>query len=213
MERPIYTVSGLTPVLAPVIVEEAGGGVMQKVIWLLVILSCSGIGFIGVQIVRGKGRLALISTVVLGIFLVLYDSYLEEETDRGIARHIYCFAFPCRPHQDQTHTDPNLARDQGGVAPPATPLANADNSVVANAFDTSPDSSTMATPDKTAAVADDGDNGSQTTTPRPTAPIAAPALAREPGELAAEWSHGRIYGSDNEVAGLMPVRIAGRARS
>ena len=63
---------------------------------LLAIVSVAGIGFIGVQIVRGKGRLALISTIILGIFLVFYNSYLEEQTGRGIARHLYCLVFACQ---------------------------------------------------------------------------------------------------------------------
>lgn len=68
---------------------------MGKAIALLAILSVAGIGFIGIQIVRGQGRVALISSIVFGIFLLFYNSYLEEETGRGIARHLYCATFSC----------------------------------------------------------------------------------------------------------------------
>jgi hypothetical protein len=70
---------------------------MLRIVELLAIVSVAGIGFIGVQIVQGKGRLALISTIIFGIFLVFYNSYLEEKTGRGIARHLYCLVFACHP--------------------------------------------------------------------------------------------------------------------
>jgi hypothetical protein len=86
---------------------------MLRLIELLAIVSVAGIGFIGVQIVQGKGRAALISTIILGIFLVFYNSYLEENTGRGIAGHLYCRVFACHaveaPGNESSGPQVNLA--------------------------------------------------------------------------------------------------------
>lgn len=100
---------------------------MLRLIELLAIVSVAGIGFIGVQIVQGKGRAALISTIILGIFLVFYNSYLEEETGRGIARHLYCRLFFCHPIEapgnESSGAQANLA-DPGRMPQPSPGISN-----------------------------------------------------------------------------------------
>ncbi|QDX27838.1 hypothetical protein FPZ54_18690 [Sphingomonas suaedae] len=109
------------------------GGALVKLVGLVAMVGIVGIAFIGIQLVRGRGRLALVSGIGFSILLVGYNAYLEEETGRGFVRHLYCAATTCR-----ALTAPAEGVDEDEMAPGEEPMAIDDSMAMPDAVSPSP---------------------------------------------------------------------------
>ncbi|QJQ31043.1 sel1 repeat family protein [Sphingomonas lacunae] len=69
---------------------------MIRVFEILAVVGFSGLAFIGIQIVQGGKKSAIIISVCVSIILLILNAKLEEDSGRGIVGTAYCYVVACR---------------------------------------------------------------------------------------------------------------------